>query len=221
MYALAQLQEKKKTSYLASFRQGFDKFWQLFSINLFYRLLYLTIVALIIVPLIYQLSFMKGASQLPFAVLVYFILIPFVVVIDLVTRYSLLYIMVYRQTVREAFANAWLLFRTNWLISIETSLLILATLFVSFILLSLVFLPILLILFALFAAFIASGTALELFLLTVLVLLILIVALFVSFFTAFQMSIWVSIFRRLTTGEHQSKIHRLTRHVPWLHRRLI
>ncbi|MBI4090725.1 MAG: hypothetical protein HY422_01760 [Candidatus Komeilibacteria bacterium] len=220
MYALAQLQEKKKTTYLVSFRQGLDKFWQLFTINLFYRLLYLSIVALIIMPLLYQLAYSKGGSQLPFAALVYFILIPLIVIIDLITRYSLLYIMLYKQTMRQAFSNAWLLFRTNWIISIETSLVILAILFVSFAILAIIFLPILMLFVALFATFIAAGVALELFLLTAIVLLVVIVAVFISFFTAFQMSVWVSVFRRLTTGEHQSKIHRLTSHLPWLHRRL-
>lgn len=221
MYALAQLQEKKKTSYLISFRRGLDKFWQIFSINLIYRLLYLSIVALIVVPVLYQLTFIKGVSQLTLSVLVYFILIPIVIILDLITRYSLLYILVYGQTMRQAFSNAWLLFRTNWLISIETSLVILAILIVSFALLAVVFIPVLVLLLALFAAFIAAGVALELFLLTTIVLLILIVAIFVSYFTAFQVSVWVSVFRRLTTGEHYSKVHRLTRHLPWLHRRLM
>lgn len=221
MYALAQLQERKKTTYLVSFRRGLDKFWQIFSINLVYRLLYLSVVALIVVPLLYQLAYINGGSRLMFAILVYLILVPIIVIIDLVTRYSLLYIMLYEQTMRQAFSNAWLLFRTNWVISIETSLVILAVLLLSFGLLTIVFIPLLVLLLSLFATFVAAGVALELFILTTIVLLILIVVIFISYFTAFQMSVWVNIFRRLTTGEHQSKVHRLTRHLPWLHRRLL
>ncbi len=222
IHALHQLQTKKKATYLVSFRQGLDAFWQLFGINLVYRLLYLMVMAFIIMPLIYLALVSGPGGDLLYALISYFIFIPLVIIFDLVVRYALMYLMIYNMSIKESFKNAWLLFWTNWVISIETSLVIMATLFIAFLVMSLVLLPILAFFFTMFGTFIALSTAaLQIFVLTVVVLLLLIVALFVSLFTTVQMSIWVGVFRKITTGEHHSKIHRLVRHIPVLHRHII
>src|SRR3989344_5720419 len=194
IFALGKLQANKTTSYLPSLRNGLDKFWALFSINLIYRLLYLIAIAVVIIPLIS--------------------------VLDLVARYSLMYIMLQGNTIRDALYNAWLLFRTNWIISVETAILLLAALFVSVILLSAVAYGVVFLL-AMFGAFVAiSPAALQIFAVTSIVILILIAAVFVTFCSAMQMSIWVGVFRRINASEHPSKIHRLLRHVSWLHKRI-
>lgn len=221
IFAIAQLQSKKQTSYLVSFRKGLDKFWSLFGINLVYRLLYLIIVTVVVLPLIYLILTSPGSARLILATVVYLILIPVIIILDLVTRYSLFYIMLYNNTVTEAFRNAWLLFITNWIMSIETSLLILAVLFVAFIIMSFVIIPLLALLFALFGSLVAfSAAALQIFSLTALVLLVLVVAAFITLFTTIQMAVWTAVFRKLTTGEQPSKIHRLLSHLPWVHRHI-
>ncbi len=221
IYAIHQLQTNKKATYLVSFRQGLDAFWQLFGINIVYRLLYLMIMALIVMPLIYMALISGPGGSILYAFIGYFIVVPIVVIFDLVVRYALMYVMIYRMTISAAFKNAWLLFATNWVISLETSLVVMATLFLAFLLMSLVLLPVLAFFLTMFGAFIALSTAaFQIFIIAIILLLFVIVALFVSLFTTLQMSIWVGVFRKLTTGEHHSKIHRLARHMPFLHRHI-
>ncbi|OGY93097.1 MAG: hypothetical protein A3B31_02780 [Candidatus Komeilibacteria bacterium RIFCSPLOWO2_01_FULL_53_11] len=220
IFALGKLQANKTTSYLPSLRNGLDKFWALFSINLIYRLLYLIAIAVVIIPLISVIPRSTPTGTLMLAIIVYFIVIPLIMLLDLVARYSLMYIMLQGNTIRDALYNAWLLFRTNWIISVETAILLLAALFVSVILLSAVAYGVVF-LFAMFGAFVAiSPAALQIFAVTSIVILILIAAVFVTFFSAMQMSIWVGVFRRINASEHPSKIHRLLRHVSWLHKRI-
>jgi hypothetical protein len=222
IHALDQLQSNKKATYLVSFRKGLDAFWQLFGVNLIYRLLYLMIMALIVMPLIYLALVSGPGGSILYSLISYFIVVPLVIIFDLVVRYALMYIMLDNMSIKEAFKNAWLLFWTNWVISIETSLVIMATLFVAFLIISLALLPILYFFSTMFVAFVALSTiAFQLFVLTIVLVLLITVALFVSLFTTIQMSIWVGVFRKLTTGEHHSKIHRLVRHLPFLHRHII
>jgi hypothetical protein len=222
IYALNQLQANKKTSYLVSFRQGLDAFWQLFGINFIYRLLYLIVMSLIVMPLLYLALVSGPGGNLLYALISYFIAVPVIVIFDLVVRYALMYIMLDGLSIKAAFKGAWLLFWTNWVISLETSLVIMATLFLAFLVMSLILLPLLAFFLTMFGAFIAlSPATTQLFVFLIVILLLAIVALFISIFTTVQMSIWVGVFRKLTTGEHHSKIHRLTRHLPFLHRHII
>ncbi|MEK7584268.1 MAG: hypothetical protein AAB490_03415 [Patescibacteria group bacterium] len=218
MFALGRLQVNKTASYLPSFRRGLDKFWTLFSINLIYRLLYLITFALVIVPLLVVIPHSTPMGTLLFGIIVYFIVIPLIMILDLVARYSLMYVMLQENSIRDALYNAWLLFRTNWIISLETALLLLAALFLSLILLSAVAYGVVFF-FTMFGAFVAiSPAALQIFSVTFIVVLILITAVFVTFFSAMQMSIWVGVFRRINANTHPSKIHRLLRHATWLHK---
>jgi len=222
IYGLSQLQAKKKTSFKQCFRRGVEKFWQLFGINLIYRLLYLIILAIVILPLLYLTITSPASGRLVVAAVIYLLIVPFIIILDLVTRYSLLYIMVYKMTVTDAIRNAWLLFITNWIISIETALLILASLFIIFLLVTALLLPLLLLLFIMFGIFISfSAAVLQIFIITSLITFITIIVLFITLFTTLQMSIWVGVFRKITTGQHYSKAHRLLRNLPWLHKHII
>lgn len=222
IYALNQLQRRKNTSFLASFRQGLDKFWQVFSITLIYQLLRLIVLGLLILPLIFVALQANPTRTLLISLLIYLILIPVIVVLDLVARYSIIFIMLRNNTIMESFLNAWLLFRTNWVISIETAVLILVVLIISFLILSIVIIPLLMIFFTIFGSILAfSSTALQLATIITITTFIAVIALFVTIFTALQMSLWVGVFRKITTGQHHSKLHRLSHHLPLLHKRII
>src|SRR3989338_1518899 len=158
IFALGKLQANKTTSYLPSLRNGLDKFWALFSINLIYSLLYLIAIAVVIIPLISFIPRSTPTGTLMLAIIVYFIVIPLIMLLDLVARYSLMYIMLQGNTIPDALYNASLLFRTNWIISVETAILLLAALFVSVILLSAVAYGVVF-LFAMFGAFVAISPA--------------------------------------------------------------
>src|SRR3989344_5849706 len=210
IYALDKLHANKKPGFLESFRHGLDAFWSLLMVNLLYRLIYLIVLGVIILPLLFLVIQTSGARNLWLSTILYLVLVPTVIIFDLVTRYSIMYIILRKATIRQAFSNAWLLFRTNWIISIETSILILATLLVAFIALSIIVIPLLVVFFSLFTSLMSfSEPALQLATVITLSSLILVVALFVTIFTTLQMSLWVGIFRTITSGQHYSKTHRL------------
>ncbi|OGY90528.1 MAG: hypothetical protein A3B30_03680 [Candidatus Komeilibacteria bacterium RIFCSPLOWO2_01_FULL_52_15] len=222
MYALSQLHDRKKTGYLTSFRQGLDHFWGIFGINLVYRLLYLFVIGLVITPIILTVFFTPGPFRLLLLALMYLVILPVFIVLDLVARYSMFYLVLYNQRLKEALWNGWLLFVSSWVISVETAVILFGIIIMGFFVVSFVVLPVLTLLFAMFAAMVAfSPSALNLFAVTAVTAFVALVALVVVLFTTFQMSVWIGVFKRITTGEHQSKIHRLLRHLPSLHRHLM
>jgi uncharacterized protein YqfA (UPF0365 family) len=86
---------------------------------------------------------------------------------------------------------------------------------------SVIVIPLITLLFQMFGLMVAfSSVALQIVIITMLIVLFALVVVFVTFFTALQMSIWVGVFRRITTGEHRSKVHRLFIHLPWIHKRI-
>lgn len=221
IHAVYRIYGKKKVKFLTSFREGLDKFWEIFIVNLVYRLLYLIILGLLIYPALKLIMLSNPGSQLLLTMLVYFIIIPIAIILDLVARYSIMFVVIHNNKIPEALSNAWLLFRTNWISSIEMALLILSTLFAAFLLITIVGLPILMYLLGVFGSIVSISEATFLFsLMVALLLMILLIAFLITVFTTFQVALWVGFFRGLTSGEHRSKVHRLANHAPWLHNRV-
>lgn len=222
IYATSSVLDGKKPTYLTSFRRGLDTFWHLFGIYIVYNLLTRIATLLIIVPLLYTAAVARPGKGIGVLTLVYLVLIPMLVILNLVMRYSLMYIVIQGQTIRNAFFNAWLLFRANWVISLETSLVIMAIIAIGFGLFAVVLIPLIVVIITLFGSFLSiSSVAFQLFVIFGLMLLLVLVTFFTVFFTSYQMALWVAVFKRLTAGGHASKIHRMTRHLPWLHQRVL
>lgn len=222
MHALSQLEQNKPATYMASFRWGLDKAWQIFSVNLVYRLIYLMTLALLVLPLIYIALAGNDQSSLLFKPLTYMVFVPILIILDLVTRYTLLYIVIKNQKIHQALYNAWLLFRANWIISLETALVILTGLIVFYLAMTLIALPVLKIFLIFFGTLVSSSAIAFKFVSLVAVFTIaLVIAFFTTSFSIFQMSIWVGVFNRLNSDKQYSKIHRVLAHLPWLQRKVI
>ena len=116
-----------------------------------------------------------------------------------------------------------MLFRANWLISIETSLLVFAVLFIGFLIMTVIILPLISIFFALFGSILSFAEApLQLAAVVAITSVLIIVAFFISFFTSLQTAIWVGVFNRLTKKQKaHSKVHRLVHHLPRLHKKIV
>ena len=211
----------RKLSYLEAFRHGLDKFWEIFILHFIFRLIYLVIFAALLVPLaVSAYSFGPGltlASQLA----VFFILAPTLIVLDIVVRYSIMYVMLEKRPVLQAFDKGWKLFKQNWLISLETAILIFLVLAV-FIFALILILSLLAVIVVLLATQLPPASlALQLLLMIALVMTLALVALAMMIFTSFYLTIWVNIFRRLGREPHYSKIHRSVGHLPILHKKII
>lgn len=232
IYGIKQVLVGKRASFLVSFRAGYDRFWELFFIYMVFKLLSLIIAALLITPLIYLVLSAAPLSRLLISIGVYMIIIPFVIILDLVRRYALMYIMLDEyQTPRlrtfvarmfDAVKKAWLLFKTNWIISLETSVLLLVTTAIWFTLVVLLLIPVITILFIFFGAVVSfSPTAFDLFSLTALITISLVFIMCLSMYTTFQMALWTGVFTHIAEKSHLSKIHRSLAHLPFLHKKIL
>ena len=117
-----------KNTLINNLQTGVENFWPLFGINILNKLISFVFVVGAIIPIIYLLSLSQNASFMNFlmTIIVFFVLVPIAVIISFVTRYGASYIIIKKQSLTQAFFNAWRLFRVNWIISLENALALLA-----------------------------------------------------------------------------------------------
>ena len=187
---------------------GVEKFWPVFGLNIINSLVGYFFVTLVVAPLIY---FVSNTNSWPVYIILgiftFFVLIPLVVVISFVTRYGIAFVVIKNQKFVDAFINSWLLFKINWLITLENAFLLLATTFLTMIAIIsaivFIFVPFYIIANALpFLAF--------MFFIIGLFLIATVLILTTSIYTAFYNIVWATIFLDLIApGQSYSKIHRV------------
>jgi hypothetical protein len=205
-----------KMSLLEQLKNGVDKFWPVFGLNIINSLIGYFFVTLVLIPLIY---FISNTSSWPLYVILslftFFVLVPLVVIISFVIRYGIAYVVIKNQKFTDAFVNSWILFRINWMITLENALVLLALTFLTLIAITstMVFV---------FVPFLIIASALP-----ILSLLIIIIGLFLiavvliagtSIYSAFYNIVWATIFLDLIApGKSHSKLHRAAhKHMPRL-----
>jgi len=87
-------------------------FWPSFGINLLAKCLILLIVTLLALPYIFWMNKY-------YLMIVIFLLIPIVLVISFVTKYSINYLILKKENWQSAIKKAFILFKKNWLVSLE------------------------------------------------------------------------------------------------------
>lgn len=198
-----------------------EKFWPLLGINLINTLIGYFFIIFIINPMIGLVAINSGLSfYFLLSIIIFFLLIPLMVILSFATRFGMSYIIIYNQPLWKAFNNGWELFRANWLITIESAITILMF---SIIYIAIGFAAIAFI----FAPFIVLALIMQISPLVFYILIILgslaaviIFLLVTSFFGAYYNLLWANIFLRLNgkTANH-SKVHRFAhRHLPALTR---
>ncbi|MBT4349863.1 hypothetical protein HOD19_03780 [bacterium] len=210
-----------KNTLINNLQTGVENFWPLFGINILNKLISFVFVVGAIIPIIYLLSLSQNASFMNFlmTIIVFFVLVPIAVIISFVTRYGASYIIIKKQSLTQAFFNAWRLFRVNWIISLENALALLAlTILYGLIIISLlafVVTPFLILgylvaqisIFGFWILIIAGSLAAIILFLTA-----------VSLFGTYYTVVWTELFIELTNpGKNASKAHRFAKkHLPRL-----
>lgn len=205
-----------KESLLEQLKRGVDKFWPVFGLNIINSLLGYFFVALVLTPIIY---FISNTNDWPvyliLGIFVFFIIIPLIIVISFVTRYGIAYVVIKNQSFTQAFVNSWLLFKLNWMITLENAIFLVLVTFVAVVVIisSLVFI---------FVPFIIIAK-----LISVLAFMFLVISFFLmavifivgtAVYSAFYNVVWATIFLDLIApGQSHSKIYRLAhKHLPGL-----
>lgn len=200
---------------------GVENFWPVFILNILNKIISFVFIVGVIVPIIYLLSLSQSAQIMNFifAIIIFFIIIPLAIIVSFVTRYGACYVIIKKQTITQAFLNAWSLFKINWIISLENAgLLLLLTMAYTVVLISVlafVITPFLII------GFLVSQISVVGFWIIMVVCGLLTIIIFlsaVSIFATYYTIVWTELFLRLNErGQKHSKVHRLaSRHMPFL-----
>ncbi|MFH0873255.1 MAG: hypothetical protein V1846_00190 [Candidatus Komeilibacteria bacterium] len=220
IHGLAATFSNRRSDFFTSFRAGLDRFWEIFVVNFCYRLIYLFFLGAIILPLMIIASHASRPWTLFWSIIIFFIALPAIIILDIVARFTVMQVVLAKGKLTKAIRTAWDLFKANWLISIETSLLIFALLFVLVVIILIIF-YLLLMLFVFFVSLMPVGTIFfQIVLFTGLIVALVIVVVAFILFTTFQLGIWTEIFQRINREQHFSKVHRAVSQLPLFHKKL-
>ena len=107
--------KNKKTSWQKNFSFGRQKFWPVFSINLINRFLFWLLAAALTSSVLLAVA---PTTSLPF-LLLFIILTSLLAVISFTARFAVLGVVLKNKNFRQAWSEAWSLWRRHWLVSLE------------------------------------------------------------------------------------------------------
>lgn len=219
IYSAAKYNKNGKSKTGDGLAIALEKFWPLLGINLINTLIGYFFISFVITPLVDLIAVNTGLTfYFLLSIIVFFLLVPLVIMLSFATRFGMAYIMLRDQKLWEAFNNGWELFRANWLITVESAITILIAAVVytalGFALLAFVFAPFIVL------ALLLQITPVIFYLLIIIgaFALVVVFILITSLFGAYYNLLWANIFLRLTSRvKSHSKIHRIAhRHFPAL-----
>lgn len=182
---------------------GHQNFWPVLSLNIIVKAVIAIILSLTSIPLLI-LSTKYSVSLTLLYTLAFIILVPLTIAFSLMIKYAIAYIVLDNENFIDAVRKSWIMFRKNWLVSVEMGVIIfLITFVVGFLLLlglSVIILP-----YFIFA--VDYGIVWLIILLATITLSIILIA--GSFLTTFQITAWTNIFLELKNGNGQAKLERI------------
>ncbi len=202
---------KISTSATVNFKEaidsGLEHFWKVFSLNLLQKIIISALVAITLWLMAVGGTKVNIAAQ----VLVFVFMLLLSVFIAFITKYAINYIVVKNKGFKESIVDAWQLFRENWLVTVEMTLLVafisvgvaLATIFFMLTVSS----PFVFI--ALLALKYGSMLSFWLTVLTAAMVFLVLAFLIGAIFTVFQNASWTILFLELASAGAKSKIMRL------------
>lgn len=204
--------EQQKISIKEQIKKSKSKFWPVLGMNALIWLIINGITLLISLLLVVILIQNKTYLTLLYGLL-FIIFIPIILFISFVIKYAIAYIVIDGKKVSSALKNGWIMFKKNWLISIEMAI----TLFFINILAMLVVSFASFLIFILFsgiavttAIFVFSSQAFFWTLIAIAIIIALvIIALSGAIVNTFQISAWTELFIKLKENKASSKLERI------------
>ncbi|PIR66535.1 MAG: hypothetical protein COU51_03280 [Parcubacteria group bacterium CG10_big_fil_rev_8_21_14_0_10_36_14] len=205
-------QNKKKLSLRVVLKEGKQHFWQILGINILGKVLITCLLAFTG----WTLSFIIIDHSIGRAFFYFFVALLFIAISLLITFlivYASCFSILKEKSFFSSIKHSWDLFKKNWIVSIEASVILFAvnfilklTLTASIVLLSIPFMILLLLFYS--AASTISGISTVIIAIWILISIVLMV-LVGSFYSAFQIVAWTFIFDRINKGGVLSKLHRI------------
>jgi hypothetical protein len=201
---------EKKHDTAVGFREGKKKFWPLLWLNILVRVIVYVLALITIAPIVVSAKLNLTMAITYYIVFILLLLVS--LVLAFITKYAITYIILKDKSFGQSIVSAWRLFKDNWLVSLEMTLilfaisivfslgLILAVLVLAIPLTILYVISVLVGSFPIFFAIIILGVILSLA----------IIVIGGAFLTVIQTTAWVSLFNQLTVGKGpESKLERV------------
>lgn len=202
-----ELDDKVKPKFNKSIKDANKSFFTVLGLHIISKILINILIIGISLPLLIFIVRSSISYRLPIAIVIWVIFLPIAIIISFIFKYAINFVVLKGERLWRSIGNAWMLFKTNWIVSIEMAIWIL---FINTIVGFLVLLITRIIIgpFDLLTVYWMSGGIKEFFFTKVLPLFLLYV-LVGSIISVFQISSWTLIFDKITTGKRYSKLVRL------------
>ncbi len=211
IYGVHKIIQGEKCSFSESFHAGINNFWKLFIIYILTKISAIVLLFAVSIPL-YLLMNNSSLIYLILYIILFVILAALVLIISFLAVYASIFTVVENYKIGASIKSAIRLFKNNWLISIETAILLLAVNIILGIIFAL-FTTLLSIPFS-FLFMAAEYLSTEIIILGIMLLMSLIfftaVIAFSAFISTFQLGSWVILFEKLKKGQ-ESKLERMAR----------
>ncbi len=202
-----EIDDKTKPKFGKSLREANIKFLPVLGLHILGKLITVAIVVIISLPLLIFIVNSTTSYRLPIALVVWVLFLPLAIITSFIFKYAINFVVLKSEKFWKSISSAWILFRANWLLSLEMAIWILIiNMIVGFIVLLItrvVIGP-----FDLLTVYWMSGGVKEFFFTKVIPLLLLYI-LVGSTITVFQTASWTILFDKITSGKRYSKLIRL------------
>jgi len=212
IHATNHLDKKKKTNFVSSFKDGYQHFWKLFAVNVMGKTLIILFLALTSGLLALLLTNTSVINSIIFF-LSFLVFVSISLFISFIIVYASAFVILKKKGVIDSIHEAWQLFKNNWVVTIETAviLFILDILVkISLVIITAIFsLPFILFLLLSFTFGITLIAQILMFMWILFIIAVLVIA--SSIFSSYQLVAWILLFDKITKGGVLSKLHRIFR----------
>lgn len=116
------LSSNKKSTFKTAFVESQQYFPRVLGLNIICEVLIGLFVFLLIIPLLLVIATAGSQFKFLIGIIVFVIFLPIAIIISFVIRYAINYVVIKGEKFGASISRAWLLFKTNWLISLEMTL---------------------------------------------------------------------------------------------------
>lgn len=200
---------KGKTDLKETFQSGAKKFWPVFGFNILAKFLICVCFILIGLPIIFYTS--SSSSVTALYILLFTIFVPISIILSFIVKYAIAYAVINDVKFMTSLKKGWELFLKNWLVSIETAIILFSINFFGGIgiILLILMLAIPLFFLALVLSYLFNFFIFWICMIIAGVLFLIIIVLGGSVLTTFQVAAWTGLFIELNEKGGTSKIMRV------------
>lgn len=200
---------ERKHDMSIGFAEGRTHFWPVLWLNAAVRVVVYGLALATLIPTAAHIA--TGLVGSLVYLVIFIVLLAIALALALIAKYAIAYIIIKRRPAREAVADAWKLFWSNWLASLEMAFILFALSMVASLAIIIAVMVLAIPLAVLYIATVAVGSIVLFVAMLVIAILssVSVVVIGGSILTVVQTTAWVDFFNQLTTGKVESKLEKV------------